>query len=213
VEIKSGKHKGEKKRVMREAHELDKIMHKMGLKKDDGYHLLPREYLVPYAMKDTEYTLRLYEQGRPKLEGGLLDCYAMEQQLCLDLLDMEDPGIALDIPYLTKTKSEYGVKKLTEWQATLDLAELPDLNLNSPKQLLETFEKRGVPLENTQKETLAKVKDPLAQQILKYRGVEGLYDKLRELSEEQRDGIAHPHIRQHGAKTGRSSSSAARPDG
>lgn len=213
VPYASGKKKGELHEVMREDYELDKIRRKMGLKRDDGYEVLPREYLVPYAMKDTEYTLRLYELGRPKLEGGLLDCYKMEQELCLALLDMEAPGIKLDMEYLPKIRSEFGVKKLTEWQATLDLAEMPDLNLNAPHQILAAFEKRGVKLEDTQAATLRKVKDPLAKQILTYRNVEGLYDKLSELLSEQRDGIAHPHIRQHGAKTGRSSSSAARPDG
>lgn len=220
VPYASGKKKGELHEVMREDHELAAIRRKMGLKKDDGYHLLPREYLVPYAMKDTEYTLRLYELGRPKLSDekgtsgrSLLDCYRMEQQLCLALLDMEHPGIKLDLDYLKTTKSEWGVKKLQEWENTVTLADNPELNLNAPHQILDAFKARGVELEDTRAATLKKVKDPLAKQILTYRHVEGIYDKLRELLDTQRDGIAHPHIRQHGAKTGRSSSSAARPDG
>src|SRR5512133_446674 len=119
VEIKSGPNKGKTKRVPREEYELSAVRRKLKLKKADGYHLLPRPVLIPYALKDTEFTLMLWEQLMPRLEAEgdprLLELYGEFMELKRVLLDMEADGFKLDLEYLDQTTSEYGVRVLEGW--------------------------------------------------------------------------------------------------
>jgi DNA polymerase I-like protein with 3'-5' exonuclease and polymerase domains len=215
VPVASGKNKGKMQTKLREDYELGRIMRKMGLKKSDGYHLLPRKFLVPYAMKDTEYTYRLFEWGHPKLDGRLLDTYAMEQEVCFALFALETPGIRVDVPYLEETASEFGVKIMEQVTAIQRITGNNDLSPNAPAQLIPELASRGIEVEDTEADTLRKFPDDeLAVAILEYRRLTKIHkDKLRPLLEEHRDGIVHPWIRQHGAKTGRTASGKVRPDG
>jgi hypothetical protein len=69
VPYKTGKKKGTSRPVSKEKYLLDRTRRKLKLNKKDGYHLLPRAVVVPYALKDTEFTLGLYEVLKPKLEA------------------------------------------------------------------------------------------------------------------------------------------------
>lgn len=214
VEIKSGPNKGQIKRVPKEEHQLAAVRRKLKLKKDDGYHLLPREFIVPYALKDTEFTLLLWEKLLPQLESigdpRLLELYREFMELKLALLDMEADGFALDMPYLNETASEYGVKVMEGWEKIVDLTGNPELNPQSPAQLLEAFAKRGVSLESTAEASLREVDDALAGELLQYRSDKKIHTTyLTSLQHEQRDGITHPNFNDDAARTGRMSSSAA----
>jgi DNA polymerase-1 len=208
VPTKSGKNKGKDRWLPREEYVLGEARKKLGLTKKDGYHLLPRQLLVPYAMRDTDFTLRLHEILYPQLakrDPRLVEIYHESMQRKSDLLDMEAGGLALDLPYLEQAASELGVKVMETWQGVIDKAGF-DLNPNSPDQIKAAFEKRGVYLADTQADTLEKLTDPLAVALLAYRDVKKIHDYLRELKRIQRDGIAHPNFNDDGAKTGRMSS-------
>ena len=214
VEIKSGPNKGQHKRVPREQHVLNTVRRKLKLKKEDGYHLLPREVIAPYALKDTELTLRLYEILRPRLESvgdpRLLEIYAERMELKRALLRMESDGFALDMPYLNATTSEYGAKVMEGWGDIVALTGSPEFNPGSPAQILEAFARRGVRLDNTQEHMLKELDDELARTLLQYRSDKKIHTTyLTALQHEQRDGIVHPNFNDDAARTGRMSSSAA----
>lgn len=188
------------------------------MKKSDGYHLYPRELIIPYALKDTEFTIRLFEQQLPLLylHDDLAELYTREQELMLTLLDMEARGMAVDLEYLTKAIKRYALLILNTELDIADIVDRPvgkgkeEFNPNSPKQVLEQFAEFGITLEATDKEALGPVDHPLAQKILDLREatkIHGTY--LKPMLAEQRDGIIHPNFRQHGAKTGRMSSGGA----
>jgi DNA polymerase I-like protein with 3'-5' exonuclease and polymerase domains len=198
---------------------LKKVRRKLKLKKDDGYHLLPRNVVLPYALKDTEFTLRLYNTLRPRLPEDMDDLYLFEIGLELDLLEIEGHGIGLDIPYLTKTASEYGVKVMKGQAALVKLTGKADFNANSPKQITEAFaEQFGVELTSTDKETMQGIIDykgahkgkALAKALLEYRSDKKLHSTyLLAMLAEQRDGIIHPNFNLTTPRTGRMSSGQA----
>lgn len=183
---------------------------KLKLTKDDGYDKLPRELVIPYARKDAEFTLQLYNYFLPRISefGELLALYHHELALTLTLLDMEAKGMAVDVPYLDETAREYAGQILEAELEIRDITGIDDPKFaNSPKQILEWFSEREIPLKATDKEALSAIDHPLAQLLLdlrKLKKIEGTY--LRGLLKEQQDGIVHPWIRQHGTVTGRTAS-------
>lgn len=213
VEIKSGPNKGKKKRVPKEEHHLNAVRRSLGLKKEDGYHLLPREVLIPYALRDTDFTLLLYEALMPRLEAkndpALMRLYRDSIHLKRVLLRMESQGFELDLPYLDATASEYGVRVMQKWQKVVDLTGKPDLNPGSWQQVQAAFADRGVYLEDTKAETLKALDDPLAVALLDYRDDFKTHTTyLVGLQREHKNGIAHPSFNEDSAKTGRFSSSS-----
>lgn len=214
VEVKSGPNKGTRKRVPREAHILNVARRKLKLTKDDGYHLLPREVIVPYALKDTEFTLRLFETLMPQLRAlndpRLLEIYAERMELTRALLVMEEDGFALDLPYLTETTSDYGVRVMDGWSRIVELTGKDDLNPQSPAQIMEAFAARGVVIDSTAESVLKTVDDELAQALLDFRADSKIHKTyLSALQREHRDGVVHPSFNMVGARTGRFSSGAA----
>jgi DNA polymerase-1 len=208
--------------VSKEKYHLDEARKRLGLKKEDGYHLLPREVLIPYALKDTEFTLLLFEKLMPRLkklgDARLLELYAEFMELKRVLLDMEADGFALDLPYLDRITSEYGVKVMEGWDHIVKLTGQPDLNPQSPKQLTAVFEEMGLPVESTSESYLQEIVNlsplekprELAEALLQYRGDKKIHTTyLTALQKEQRDGIVHPNFNDDAARTGRMSSSAA----
>jgi DNA polymerase I-like protein with 3'-5' exonuclease and polymerase domains len=195
---------------------LKVVRRKLKLKKDDGYHLLPREVVAPYAMKDTEFTLRLYETLYPQLADDLIDLYRFMIDFELALLQIEGHGIGIDVGYLAKAKSEYGVRVLKGEQELNRMARDETgiegkFNPNSPKQIQEAFEARtGKRPESTDRATLEKMDDPFAEALLQYRSDKKMHSTyLVPMLAEQRDGVLHPNFNTSLPRTGRMSSSAA----
>lgn len=188
---------------------LKRVRKELKLKKADGYEVLPRDVLIPYAIKDAEFTLSLYLALYPQLlqYEDLCGLYAMEKEITLVLLDMESAGMALDLPYLEETAKAYAKDAVMTELDIRDMTGDEDFNPNSPKQVIEAFEKRGISLEKTDKDTLALVEDPLAERIVYLRGVRKIHGTyLSALLEEQRGGMVHPNFRQYRPITGRFSS-------
>lgn len=215
VPYKTKGREGEFRLVPREKYELDEARRMYGLRKEDGYHLLPRRVVVPYAKRDTDFTLRLYEALMPRLERkndpGLLKLYASAMQLKRVLLRMEADGMRVDVPYLEAKASEYGVKVMQGWSRVVELTGSPDLNPQSPAQLMAVFQARGLTLESTDAATLGKLDDELAKAILQYREDKKMHTTyLVGLLHAQRDGVVHPQFNDDGARTGRMSSGSAK---
>ena len=215
VPYKSGKKKGQMREVSREKYELDAARKKLGLRKEDGYHLLPRRVIVPYALRDTDFTLQLMEALMPRLkklgDEKLLSLYADSMRRKRTLLRMEADGFALDLPYLREKEAEWGVKTMEAWAEVVRITGKPDLNPNSPDQLMAAFKARGVSTPSTEADVLKAMDDELARAILTYREALKIHKTyLRGLLLMQRDGIAHPNFNDDAAKTGRMSSSSAK---
>lgn len=195
-----------------EAEEIKAVRRKMKLTKADGYHLLPREVIIPYAIKDVVLTYQLWERFKPELEQyeDLLALYEHEKKVTLTLLDMETRGMALDTEYVDQTTREYGLEAVKCELAIRVMTQDEEFNPNSPKQVMEAFAARGVQLESTDKATLASLDDPLAEALMELRTLRKMHGTyLTSMQSEQIDGIIHPNFRQHGTKTGRMSSGGA----
>jgi DNA polymerase-1 len=179
---------------------------KLKLKKEDGYHLLPREVIMPYALKDAEFTLRLWELLRPEIaKSEDLDAlYRHEMELSLTLMDMEAKGMGVDVPYVEASAKEYNTRILAQRILIQDMTGNEDFNPNSPKQILEAFAELGIELEATNKLSLRGEEHPLAKAILELRSLAKMHGTyLLAILNEQRDGKMHPWFRQHKPVTGR----------
>lgn len=196
---------------------LRKARRKYKLTKDDGYHLLPRRWVVPYAMRDTEFTLRLYEVLWPKLEKRaqvdpqIMDVYEEELAVSEVLRRWEANGFLLNLDYLREKVDEYSIRVMNGWLAIQKLAETEDPKFpNSPKQISAAFKARGHTLPDTTEDTLKVLDDDLARALLAYRSDKKMHTTyLKGLLDEQQDGIVHPWFNPTGARTGRMSSGKA----
>jgi len=191
---------------------LKVVRRKLKLKKSDGYHVLPREVIIPYAIADVVMTEKLFERLKPELEryDDLISLYGMEREVTLVLLAMETAGMGVDTEYVEVTSREYARNALITELTIRDLTGNEEFNPNSPKQILEAFEGRGVSLAATSADVLEALDDPLAKSIIELRGLRKMLSTyLSALKNETRDGIIHPYFRQYLPVTGRFSSGRA----
>jgi DNA polymerase-1 len=179
------------------------------MKKEDGYEPIPHEILAPYAAKDAEFTLRLYDVLRNRLPEDLRPLYAIEKALTISLLGIEARGLQIDKSYVKKQRQEYG-DKIYKTKARIAEISGSEFNPQSPAQIIAAFEERGIRISKTDKATLASVDDELASLIVELRESNKIKTTYFDgLDAEARDGILHPNFRQHGTRTGRMSSGAA----
>lgn len=193
----------------------------LGLKsiKDVSYDMLPRPSLIPYAIKDAEFTIRLFHMLYPEVVNmprtgkdfpSLHELYVNEMELTLVLLDMETAGLGVDLEYTERTAKEYARKALMLELDIRDMVGREDFNPNSPKQLTEAFAERGTIIDSTNKQTLSELDDPLAEKVLELRSVKKMHGTyLTSMLDETVDGVLHPHFNAAKTKTARFSSSSA----
>lgn len=182
---------------------------KAKLKKEDGYAPIPYEILGPYALKDAEFTLALYQKLYPRLDKTLHPLYQIEKDLTIALLHVEGAGMMVDTQYVINKRREYGdrIYKLKHRIGELAGSEF---NPQSPKQVIEALAARGCVVSSTSKDALAEVDDELATLIVELREANKIKATYFDaLYEEAKDGILHPNFRQHGTRTGRMSSGSA----
>jgi len=179
------------------------------IKKDEGYEPIPHEILAPYAAKDAEFTLRLYEVLWNRLPKDLCPLYAIEKALTVSLLGIEARGLQVNRDYVKRQRQEYG-DKIYKTKARIAELSGSDFNPQSPAQVLAALEERGIRISKTDKATLASVDDELASLIVELREANKIKTTYFDaMFEESKDGILHPNFRQHGTRTGRMSSGAA----
>lgn len=200
--------------------ELKRAMRKHGFKLEDGYHMLPRECVIPYALKDTEFTYRLYELFLPLVNQyeDLWGLYEHEKAVCLTLLDMEAAGLRIDDDYVAEQLSEFSTLVLDLERRISEIVGKPigkdtkagEFNPASNPQLKEYFQSQGFDSPSYDKHFLANCADPLAQVLTEYRrAVRFKNTYFLAIRDEARDSILHPNFRQHGTRTGRMSSGGA----
>jgi DNA polymerase I-like protein with 3'-5' exonuclease and polymerase domains len=179
------------------------------IKKEEGYEPIPHEILAPYALKDAEFTLRLYEVLWNRLPKDLHSLYVIEKDLTQALLGIEAKGLKINRSYVKKQRQEYG-DKIYKTKARIAELSGAEFNPQSPAQVLEALEVRGISVKKTDKATLASVDDELASLIVELREANKIKTTYFDgLDNEAKDGILHPNFRQHGTRTGRMSSGAA----
>lgn len=195
-----------------EEEELRKVRRKLGLTKADGYDRLPWEVLEPYARKDAEFTLLLYEHFWPQIQASeeLMQVYKTEQELMGVLYEMEKHGIGVDEEYVESQCKDLANALLRTDLELRDLVGKEDFNPNSWQQITAAFADRDITIPDTSKESLLEINDPLATLILEYRHNTKLYNTyFRAIREESKGGILHPNFRQWGTRGRRFSAGAA----
>ena len=199
--------------VLNEGTDEDEVLkvwrRKNKIKKEEGYEPIPNEILAPYAAKDAEFTLRLYEVLWNRMPKDLLPLYNIEKDLTLSLLGIEARGLRVNRDYVKRQRQEYG-DKIYKTKARIAELSGSDFNPQSPAQVLAALEDRGIRISKTDKATLASVDDELASLIVELREANKIKTTYFDaMFEESKDGILHPNFRQHGTRTGRMSSGAA----
>jgi DNA polymerase I-like protein with 3'-5' exonuclease and polymerase domains len=214
-----------------EQEELKKAMRKHKLKLEDGYHLLPREVLIPYAVQDVVLTIKLFHHiyddvmRWPELKA----LYHHEMELTLVLLDMEWRGMKLDLDYVDSTFEQLAKDYIVAERQLSSIVGKPigpdpkagEFNPDSSPQIKEFFVALGYDTPFTTKQGnpsygkafLATCDHPISAALTEYRRVAKLKNTyFLAMKREQRDGILHPNLRQHGTRTGRMSSGTPEED-
>lgn len=185
---------------------------KLKLKKSDGYHALPWEVLEPYARKDAEFTLLLFEHLYPIVaqDEGLLSLYREEQELMEVLYSMEKHGLGVDMDYVNDKTKELAYEVLEQDLIVRDLVGEEDFNAGSWQQVTAALAARGHDVGSTSKAVLATLDDDLARAILSLRHANKLYTTyFKALQAEVRDGVLHPNYKQWGTRGRRFSAGAS----
>lgn len=194
--------------VSGEKYALDTARRKLKVKKEDGYAVLPREVLMPYAVADALMTIQLYDQLAPRLASRaqpLQELYAREMKLALVLLDIEAAGMRVDMDYVNSTIKNLTGTMLAQEREIKSLTgedEFKDHHVWIKRVLLDL----GLRVDNVQASTLEELDHPVVEAILEWRKTKKMYDYFHAIQAEQRYNILHPSFRQHGTKTGRMSS-------
>lgn len=182
---------------------------KAKLKKEDGYEPIPHHILAPYAIKDAEFTLNLYQYLIQRLPEDLLSLYEIEKKLTLALLRIEAQGLSIDRVYVTQKRKEYG-DRIYKLKRCIGKLAGTDFNPQSHQQVLAALKERGCVVSSTSKEALREVEDELAGLIVDLREANKIKATYFDaLASEAKQGLLHPNFRQHGTRTGRMSSGSA----
>lgn len=229
VEIKSGKRKGEVKKVPRQKYELEEA--KKWAKKEYGfasvgeigYDVLPRGVVVPYAIKDAEWTYGLYNLLGPvvKAKPDLYSLYKQEMELTNVLLDMERAGLKVDEPYVEILTRRYSgrvldlhlrIEKIVGKEVRIGKINKKERHLffnpsSSSPDVGNYLTAAGFRSDSYDADHLQLIDHPLARVVLELREDEKILNSyFRPIRNEVINGLLHPNIRQHGTVTGRVSS-------
>lgn len=209
---------GETRKVSKEKYELDTARRKLGLTKDDGFERVPRAILVPYAIRDAEFTLRLYDLLLPQItrHEDLHSLYLQEMELMVVLLEMEEAGLGVDEEYVKARVTEYRNRVLRHEHAVSEIVGKPvgpgedEFNPASAPQIKAFFTAEGLERDSYDAENLKQMDHPLAAALVAMRADAKLLSTyFIPMLNETENGILHPSFRQHGTVTGRMSSGAA----
>jgi len=177
--------------------------------------------IAEYAAEDADVTVRLFQAIRPRLEevGLLRLCEELEFPLISVLAEMEQTGVALDLPFLAGLSKEMEriLERLTG-EICADAGET--FNINSTKQLSKIlFEKLNLGTVRKTKTGFStdvavlealRHKHPIIERLLEYRQIQKLkstyVDALPALIHPV-TGRIHTSFNQTVAATGRLSSS------
>jgi DNA polymerase I len=171
----------------------------------------PIDIVAMYNALDCVATYRLYEKQKPKNERCWDYFNDLEKPVSYCFAAMENRGIRIDVPYLVHLKTELETQQTPIKEAILN--ELGNINLNSPKQLLEALHEKQIfpTLKNrpsTDKRALSSLRDtPIIRALLSFSEFETLLSSFVNPYLERNTEIVHPFFNQCGTRTGRPSCS------
>lgn len=184
---------------------------------------IPVDKISVYAAEDADITLQLKNILEPRLQNeGLTELYKeIEAPLIEVLAEMELTGVRIDSDSLNEFGKSLNAELINLDNEIKELAQTPDLNISSPKQLGEVlFEKLKIASDvkmtktkqySTSEEELLKYKDkhPIIDKILEFRSIKKLLSTYIEALPElvsPKTGRIHASFNQAVAATGRLSS-------
>lgn len=172
----------------------------------------PLEIVSNYNAMDCVATYKLYEQQMKQITSASLDYFhSLEKKVSFIFDRMERRGISLDVPYLTNLMAELSSKK--EGLEAQIKNELGNINLNSPKQLLEALHAKEIRptlkgKASTDKRAMARLAEtPIVAQLLGFSELETLLSSFIIPYLERQTDVVHPSFHQCGTRTGRPSCS------
>jgi len=177
----------------------------------------PVDIVSRYNALDCYCTYKLYEQQSQKYYsqeplGNVVNYFnTLEKPVSYVFGAMETRGIRVDLSYLNTLKADLEAQK-APIEAEIK-NELGDINLNSPKQLLEALnakeiypELKGKP--STDKRSLERFREmPCVSALLKFSELETLLSSFVYPYLERAQEVVHPFFNQCGTRTGRPSCS------
>lgn len=180
------------------------------LKRGAYFENIPREKLYEYNLMDTVYTYKLYEYFLPLLKSsGKYKYYHYRMQVTKVLIDVQLNGVAVSLGALDELEEKYK-RQCDEYLAVLHSIAGGEFNPQSPKQIKDYFNSRGVSSPSFDSDHLKKLRREgketgFIDALLAYRyaaKVIGSYitNVRRKVG---KDGRIHPYYLPHGAKTGR----------
>lgn len=171
---------------------------------------IPREKLYEYNLMDTVWTLKLYEYFKPMLKNsGKYDYYHYRMEVTKVLIDVQMNGVAVSLDALDELEEKYQ-EQCDEYLTVLRSIAGEGFNPQSPKQIKDYFESKGVSSSSFDSDHLKRLRregkeTEFIDALLAYRyaaKVIGSYiTNVRRKRGE--DGRIHPYYLPHGAKTGR----------
>ena len=184
---------------------------------------IPVDKISVYAAEDADITLQLKNILEPRLQNeGLTELYKeIEAPLVEVLAEMELTGVRIDSDSLNEFGKYLNAELINLDNEIKELAQTPDLNISSPKQLGEVlFEKLKIASDvkmtktkqySTSEEELLKYKDkhPIIDKILEFRSIKKLlstYIEALPALVSSKTGRIHASFNQAVAATGRLSS-------
>ena len=185
----------------------------VSLAKDQGRSDWGCDLLTPeqtqYASDDVAHLHQLKTVLVSELEDArLTEVALLEMELLPVVVDMEATGFAVDRSRLETLLADAERGALSSAKETKSLFNNPDINLNSPAQLLPVLVGLGIEVADTKAETLATIDHPTVKLLVFHRKAEKQAQMLRTLGESiEFDGRIHARFNPIGTATGRFSSS------
>lgn len=180
------------------------------LKGGAHFENIPREKLYKYNLFDAVYTYKLYEYFLPLLKNsGKWDYYRYRMRVTKVLIDVQMNGVAVSLDALDELEEKYQEQCGRALVVLRSLAG-EDFNPQSPKQIKDYFESKGVSSASFDSDHLKKLRrvgkeTEFVDALLEYRYAAKVIGSFianvrRKVGE---DGRIHPYYLPHGAKTGR----------
>ena len=190
----------------------DDICGKQSAKERRTLDKWPVDIVSQYNGLDCFVTYKLYEKQRGPGARTPASLYfnEVEKPASYVFASMENRGICVDLTYLAELKDS-----LERQKGPIELEiknELGDINLNSPRQLLEALNAKGLyptlkGKASTDKRALATLSGPIVQNLLAYSELDTLLSSFVTPYLERNQEVVHPFFNQCGTRTGRPSCS------
>ena len=180
------------------------------LKHGAYFENIPRDKLYRYNLMDVVYTFKLYEYLLPLLKNsGKYDYYCYRMRVTKVLIDVQMNGVAVSLDALDELEEKYQEQCGRALVVLRSLAG-EDFNPQSPKQIKDYFESKGVSSASFDSDHLKKLRrvgkeTEFVDALLAYRYAAKVIGSFiaNVRCKVGEDGRIHPYYLPHGAKTGR----------